>query len=213
MTLVVPVRLAAHDRITQTTSREMTASSLLVASQRAPREKEIVSLRLYLPDAREPAGATGQIRPASGGTEGFWVDLLDTIGEVGERIRALVARLAPSEKPAREPHRLSPRYPTSIAVAIQSGERRFAARVIDLSSSGAFIRCQEKLDIGTVVGMKLLLPDHDEEIGVNARIMHATKRPERHAPWLERGVGLQFIDGDDLFRSQIEAFIQRLARR
>lgn len=212
MTIVVPVRLAAHDRVTQTTSRELTASSLLVASQRRPRAKEIVALRLYLPDAHSPAGVIGQIREdlPSEVSGGFWVDLLETIGGVGERIRALVAPPA-AARPAHSPHRLTTRYPTSIPVAIESNRTRFAARALDLSSGGAFVRCRERLDVGSVVVMKLLVPGHEDVVAVNTRIVHVTESGWRHAPWSEQGFGLQFIDGDDAFRSQIDRYLERIA--
>jgi uncharacterized protein (TIGR02266 family) len=212
MMIVVPVRLAAHDRVTQKTSRELTASSLLLASQRRPRAKEIVALRLYLPDALSPAGVIGQVRgePPAGESGGFWVDLLETIGAVGERIRALVAPPPPA-RPAHSLHRLTTRYPTSIPVAIESNQTRFAARVIDLSSGGAFVRCRERLDVGSVVVMKLLVPGHEDVVAVNARIVHVTESGWRHAPWSEAGFGLQFVDGDDAFRSQVDRYLERIA--
>ncbi len=211
MMIVVPVRLAAHDRVTQTTSRELTASSLMVASQRRPRAKEIVALRLYLPDSRSPAGVIGQIRDQTPDeSAGFWVDLLETIGGVGERIRALVAPPAPA-KPVHSPHRLTTRYPTSIPVALETKRSRFAARAIDLSSGGAFVRCREPMDVGSVVVMKLLIPEHEDPVAVNARIVHVTQTGPRHAPWSEPGIGLQFIDGDDAFRTQVERFLDRIA--
>jgi len=90
MTIVVPVRYAAHDRTAQTTSREMTDSSMLVACERRPRLKELVALRLYLPDALPPAMVTAKVREETG--DGFWIDYIDAIFGVAERIQKLVAR-------------------------------------------------------------------------------------------------------------------------
>src|SRR5207244_6500217 len=91
MTIVVPVRLAARDRVTQTTSRELTPASVLVASQQPPWPEELMSLRLYLPDAGSPAGLWGKVREANNPGE-FWLDLLEVGWSVRAGIAALLAR-------------------------------------------------------------------------------------------------------------------------
>jgi Tfp pilus assembly protein PilZ len=67
------------------------------------------------------------------------------------------------------------------------------------------------MDVGSVVVMKLLLPEHEDPVAVNARIVHVTQTGPRHAPWSEPGIGLQFIDGDDAFRTRVERFLDRIA--
>src|SRR5260370_1066816 len=68
MTLVVPVRLAAFGRITQTTSREMTASSLLVASQcRPPPRRRGGGGEAPPPGMGGPGGRQAQAPPPLGG--------------------------------------------------------------------------------------------------------------------------------------------------
>ncbi|TMA26485.1 MAG: PilZ domain-containing protein [Deltaproteobacteria bacterium] len=208
MIIVVPVRLAAHDRVTQTTSRELTDSSVLVASRQRPSAKELISVLLYLPDAGSPAGVMGKVRSPPEKKDEFWLDLLDT-GGVNQRIRALVSR-HDGNSSRNTPHRAMPRYPASIPVSIESDDRRFAGRAVDLSSGGAFIRCKEKVDVGSVVGMKLLIPQHDEPISASARIIHVAESSAGHAPWSEQGFGLQFIDGDDEFRTQIERYLDKV---
>jgi hypothetical protein len=204
MPIVVPVRLAACALTTQTTSRELTGSSVLVASERRPRPSEIVALRLYLPDSRFAAGVTGKVRPSSAGDpDGFWVDLLDTFGGVGDRLRAVTA---PS---AHSPQRLAARYPTSIPLSIEGEGSLFAARATDLSVSGAFVRCEKRLQLHSVVTAKLLLPG-GAPVTARARIMHVSENPPPHAPWSETGVGLQFIDGDDEFRTRLNDFLAML---
>ncbi len=189
----------------------MTASSLLVASQCRPPPREIVALRLYLPDSGAPAGAVGKVRAPADDGAGFWVDLLDTIGGVGERIRKLVSRTLGGEAPAHSPHRAAARYPTCIPVSIESGKKRFAAKAIDLSSGGAFVRCDERLDVGAVVGVKLLLPAYEDAVAVSAKIVHLSESGPQRAPWSEPGIGLQFIDGDDAFRTRIDRYLERMS--
>ena len=91
MKIVVPVRFAAHDRMAQTTSREITETSVLVACGRRPRAKELVALRLYLPDSHPPASTVARVRDEAGTGE-FWLDIIERIFGVGERIEALVSR-------------------------------------------------------------------------------------------------------------------------
>lgn len=204
MPLVIPIRLAASALTTQTTSRELTGSSVLVASQCRPSATEIVALRLYLPDSPFSAGATGKVRASN--TEdpgGFWVDLLDTFCGLAERLRAVTA---PSP---HSPQRLAARYPTSIPLSIEGEGAIFAARATDLSVSGAFIRSEKRLHAQSVVTVKLLLPGGGP-VTTRARIMHVSENPPRHAPWSEIGVGLQFIDADDEFRARLNDYLAKL---
>jgi len=209
MTIVVPVRLAARDRVTQTTSRALTASSVLVASQQRPQPEELVSMRLYLPDAGSPAGMWGKVRPADAAGE-FWLDLVDIVSTVSARIAALLSRRGPSIGGVTSPHRSTVRYPTAIAASIESGKKRFAAKAVNLSSGGAFLRSREKVEVGSVVSMKLLMPDRAEPLSVGARIAHVCLNGPRHAPWSEPGFGLQFVDGGDDFRERIDRYLERI---
>jgi uncharacterized protein (TIGR02266 family) len=189
----------------------MTASSLLVASQCRPPPREIVALRLYLPDSGAPAGAVGKVREPASDDAGFWVDLLDTIGGVGERIRKFVSRNLRVEAPAHSPHRAAARYPTCLPVSIESAQKTFAAKATDLSAGGAFVRCNERLDVGTVVGIKLLIPAHDDAVAVSAKIIHVLEGGPPHAPWSEPGIGFQFIDGDDAFRTRVDRYLELMS--
>lgn len=212
MTIVVPVRLAARERVTQTTSRDLTPASVLVASQQRPQPDELMSLRLYLPDAGSPAGLWGKVRESKNPGE-FWLDLMEVVASVSARIAALLARTGPRIAGQQSPHRATARFPTSIAASIESGSRRFAAKATNLSSGGAYLRCREvdKLDVGSTVGMRLLMPDRAEPLVVGARIVHVCANGPRHAPWSEPGFGLQFVDGSDEFRTRIDRFIDQLA--
>ena len=195
------------DRVTQTTSRELTPASVLVASQQRPQPQELMSLRLYLPDAGAPAGLWGKVRETDSAGE-FWLDLLEVVSSVSARIAALLSRRGPPVEGHASPHRSTVRYPTSIAASIESGNRRIAAKAINLSSGGAFLRCREGFDVGSSVSMKLLIPDRAEPLAVGARIVHVCARGPRHAPWSEPGLGLQFIDGSDDFRARIDRYLE-----
>ncbi|MCA1827130.1 MAG: PilZ domain-containing protein [Myxococcales bacterium] len=201
MTIVVPVRLATQDRVIQTTSRELTASSVLVATQQRLRDEELLDAQLYLPDGGSPVSALSKVRDARGE---LWLDLLDAAASASARIRDLIAKCVTAAQ--RSPHRASTRYPASIPASIEAASKRFAAKVTDISSGGVFVRCRESLEVGSLVSMKLLVRP-DEPVAMTARIIHVSDPERRHAPWVERGFGLQFVDGDDECRRQIDAIL------
>ncbi len=207
MTIVVPVRYAAHDRTAQTTSREMTDSSMLVACERRPRLKELVALRLYLPDAHPPAMVTAKVREETG--DGFWIDYVDAIFGVAQRIQNLLSRCA-SRKSSEPPsaHRIMTRYPASIPVSIECESKLFAAKAVNLSSSGVFVGSKQLLAVGSLVAMKMLVGGTEDPVAVRAKVVHVVEAGPRHAPWSEPGLGLQFIDGDDSFRTRIDRFLK-----
>jgi uncharacterized protein (TIGR02266 family) len=209
MRIVVPVRYAAHDRMAQTTSRELTDSSMLVACERRPRPKEMVALRLYLPDSHPPAMVTAKVREEAG--EGFWIDFVDAIFGVAERIQTLVSRCA-SRKSTEPPsaHRIMARFPAAIPVSIEGDGKLFAAKALNVSSSGVFVGSTQLLDPGSLVAMKMLIGGGDDPVAVQARVVHAVQQGLGHS-WSKPGFGLQFIDGDDSFRARIDRYL-RLAQ-
>jgi uncharacterized protein (TIGR02266 family) len=191
----------------QTTSREMTDSSMLVACGRRPQLKELIALRLYLPDSHPPARVTAKVREETG--DGFWIDFVDAIFGVADRIQSVVKRCA-SRKSTEPPsaHRIMTRYPAAIPVSIDSDGKFFAGRVVNLSSSGVFVGSKQLLDPGSLVSMKMLVAGGDDPIAVQAKVVHVVQEGPRHAPWTEPGFGLQFIDGDDSFRSRIDRYLR-----
>ena len=140
MKIVFPVRFAAHHgAAVQTTSGEMTDSRmLLMCPQRRPPCAAPVALNLYLPDSFPPAAAMGRVGTAAGKpqSDGFWVDLVDAVRGVAERIEALMSLHAPRlnrsspDGSATSPHRAAPRYPTSMPVTIGAGGALIAASIV-----------------------------------------------------------------------------------
>jgi uncharacterized protein (TIGR02266 family) len=191
----------------QTTSREMTDSSMLVACERRPRLKELIAMRLYLPDAHPPAQVTAKVREET--VDGFWIDFVDAIFGVAGRIQSLVSRCA--SRKANEPpsvHRIMTRFPSDIPVSIEGAGKLFAARALNVSASGVFVGSKQLLDAGSIVAMKMLAAGGDDPIAVQAKVVHVVEQGPRHAPWSEPGFGLQFIDGDDSFRARIDRFLR-----
>jgi len=220
MKIVFPVRFAAHHgAAVQTTSSEMTDSRmLLMCPQRRPPCAAPVALNLYLPDSFPPAAAMGRVGTAAGKpqSDGFWVDLVDAVRGVAERIEALMSLHAPRlnrsspDGSATSPHRAAPRYPTSMPVTIGAGGALIAACARNISTSGMYVQTEAEVPLGTLVTMRLALPDGDAPVGVQAKVIHRVLAGQPQMPWAEPGIGLQFVEGDDAFRARLDRQIKRL---
>jgi uncharacterized protein (TIGR02266 family) len=218
MKIVFPVRFAAHRGLAvQTTCCELTDSSLLVVSPRhRPPADALLALRLYLPDSHPPAGAMGRVRERGkdDGEGGFWLDVVDTVRGVADRVRQLVSRCSARVKTFSadpSPHRTTTRFPASLPICIEGEGLIISASSLNLSASGVFVRTRELVRVGSVVGVRLALPDEENPVAVQAKVVHHLAGGPRHAPWSEPGLGLQFIDGDDAFRSRLDRHLALIA--
>jgi uncharacterized protein (TIGR02266 family) len=222
MKIVFPVRFAPHHGApVQTTSGELTDSRmLLMCAQRRPPSAVPVALHLYLPDSFPPAAAMGRVgagavKPQS---DGFWIDLVDAVRGVAERIEALMSLQAPRlnrsspDGNGTSPHRAAPRYPTSMAVTIGAGGSLIAASARNISTSGMYVQTEAEVPVGTLVRMRLTLPDGDAPVAVQAKVIHRVGAGQPQMPWVEPGIGLQFVEGDDAFRTRLDRQLKRLKR-
>ena len=84
--IVFPVRFATTNIAVQTTTRELSVEGLFVRCLEPPPVGTPISLRLYLPGARESVPAGGIIRELAGAGDepGFWADFR----ELGDAVRA-----------------------------------------------------------------------------------------------------------------------------
>jgi Tfp pilus assembly protein PilZ len=221
MKIVFPVRFAArHGAAVQTTSGEMTGSRmLLMCSGRRPPSAAPVALQLYLPDSFPPGAAMGRVDAAAGKNEGFWVDLVDAVRGVAARIEALLSLYAPRLNRCRpdgagsSPHRAAPRYPTSLPVIIGAGPKLIYASARNISASGLYVQTDAEVPVGSVVGVRLALADGGSPLGVQARVIHRVTGGQAPSPWVEPGIGLQFVEGDDAFRARLDRQLERLNAR
>src|SRR5947207_68761 len=175
MKIVFPVRFAPHhEAAVQTTSAEMTDSRmLLMCPQRRPPSAVPVALNLYLPDSFPPAAAMGRVGTAEGKpqSDGFWVDLVDAVRGVAERIEALISLQAPRlnrsspNGAGTSPHRAAPRYPTSMPVTIGAGGSLIDACARNISSRGLYVQTEAEVPVGALVKMRLSLPDGEAPVG------------------------------------------------
>ena len=219
MKIVFPVRFAARPgAAVQTTSGEMTGPRmLLMCPQRRPPSSAPVALQLYLPDSFPPAAAMGRVESAPGKSEGFWIALVDAVRGVAARLEALLSLYAPRVNRSRpdgggtSPHRAAPRYPSSLPVIIAAGTKLVSACARNVSAAGLYLQTEAEVPIGTVVGVRLALPDGDPAVAVQARVVHRVATGQRPLPWIEPGIGLQFVEGDDTFRARLDRQLRRLS--
>ena len=219
MKIVFPVRFAAHHgAAVQTTSAEMTDSGMLLMCPRRPPSAAPVALHLYLPDSFPPAAAMGRVGGAAvkPRSDGFWVDLVDAVRGVAQRIEALMSLHAPRlnrcapDGAGTSPHRAAPRYPTSMPATIGVWGGLITACARNISASGLYVQTGAEVALGSVVTMRLALPDGDAPVGVQAKVIHRVTAGQPQMPWVEPGIGLQFVEGDDAFRSRLDRQLQRL---
>jgi uncharacterized protein (TIGR02266 family) len=219
MKIVFPVRFAQHHgAAVQTTSREMTDKGMmLLCPQRRPPSAALVALQLHLPDAQPPAAAMGRVREAGGQPpEGFWLDIVDAVRGVAQRFEALMQLYAPrlnriaTGAAEGSPHRSASRYPTSMPVLIDNQGRVLASEARNISTSGLYVHTRAEVAVGSLIGLRLAVPDGEPPVHVHARIIHRVAPGEAQSPWSEPGIGLQFVEGDDAFRRRLDAHVERL---
>ena len=195
---VIPVRYVARGEVMQTTSTALTPRAVHVRSVEPPNAGLIVGLKLYFPTSGEvvlrSATVTGVTSDA---TPGFWAHFSDD--QVGDsRIADLLAQHR--EMGARGCVRVA----TDIPAVVRAREQdEVAARIFNLSRSGAFLEIDTCPPLGAVVELKLELPAVGPEAHVLAMVVH--HEPQR------RGMGVQFVGGTDVFRSRVDQHLAPLA--
>src|SRR5438105_13297246 len=124
--LVLPIRFATRTSAVQTTTRQLSRTSVFVCCLEPPEIGARLSMKLYLPGVRETVSAQAVVREVAGpGSEaGFWADFVD-LGEaeaeyvaaaIDRRERAAEAKpigainLQPAEDPRRAFPRVSARF-------------------------------------------------------------------------------------------------------
>src|SRR5256885_4270993 len=103
-----------------------------------------------------------------------------------------------------------PRYPAHLRVALASEGP--SDETTNVSAGGMFVRTDRELPVGTTLSVGLELPDDQRPTPVKVKIVHAVA-PRAHSASSERGVGMQFVAADDVFRQRIERYLQSIAAK
>lgn len=193
---VIPVRYVARGEVVQTTSTALTPRAVHVRSIEPPNPGLIVALKLYFPSAGEAILRDGAVAGVtSDPAPGFWVHFSDD-----ERGSARIAELLAQHREVGD--RGCTRVPTDLPARVRARDVDTAARVTNMSRSGAFVQVDPCPPLGAVIELKLSLPEPGPETNVLALVIHAAQ---------PRGVGVQYIGGTDVFRSRVDQHLASLA--
>jgi uncharacterized protein (TIGR02266 family) len=117
-----------------------------------------------------------------------------------------------SPEPVRLPgpeHRVLVRVPVQLKVRFDSVDAVVDQLAINLSAGGMFIRADPPPPLGAEVTLAIDLPGETEPLFCRAQVAHRVTREEARSTGQITGVGVQFLDADDRFRTQIDGYIAR----
>ena len=194
---IIPVRYVSGGVVVQTTSTSLSKDLIHVRSARPPRAGLVIGLQLYFPNVREVVRSTGLIAKTTEGPDsGFWAELADD-KRSADQIAVLLARHRDTGD------RGCLRFPTHLRATIRRGEDSAAdGYITNISRSGAFVKVDPPPPLGSIVDLEFTTPGVRGRHTVLAYVVHVAER---------RGIGIQFIGGNDQFRSRLDEHIARLA--
>src|SRR3954471_16267021 len=101
-----------------------------------------------------------------------------------------------------------PRYPAHLRVALASEGPSY--ETANISAGGMFVQTDRDLPVGTTISVGLGLPHDQRPTPVQVKIVHAVS-PRVHSSSTERGVGMQFVGGDDAFQQRLDRYLHSFA--
>jgi uncharacterized protein (TIGR02266 family) len=220
--IVFPIRFAAGDTAVQTTTRELSESGVLVRCIEPPAAGTTVSMKLYLPGAREALHVDGVVREhANAGEEpGFWADFVGAGDAHRTRIGELIARRtraahavpigAVAVHPNEDPRRAFPRYNANFAVRFATVQDFVLEYAANISAGGVFVHTENPPPLKTIVQVEMELPGSDTAVPARGIVVHRVTTEDAKKLGTLPGVGVQFMDADDEFRKRIDAAIAHI---
>lgn len=112
----------------------------------------------------------------------------------------------PSNDTQAEPNedrRKSPRIPVEIWVEESTKRELYFQRGANLSAGGIYLERTIPHVSGTLINLRFALPDNSAPIRVRGEIVNVGDEPE------ELGMGVKFLNLNDVDRQRIHAFIER----
>ncbi len=217
--VVIPVRLSIGPRVLQSTSRALDADGIFVRCIAPPLTGARVELRLYLPggppeDLRGVVVAEKLLRDV-----GCRVQFVAPTESQRSRLMQLFSPVMLPYARAPTPHR-SPgaqfelralaRVPVELRVQFESVDVLSEQLAVDLSAGGMFVRCELQPELDEEVRLLFELPgDEAPPLACKALIVRRVTEHEALASGMLPGVGVQFIEADDLFRARLDSWLAR----
>ncbi|HZX97619.1 MAG TPA: TIGR02266 family protein [Myxococcales bacterium] len=222
--VVFPIRFAAGNVATQTTTRELSREGVFIRCLEPPPARTAVRLKLYLPGTRECVQALAVVHEHAvpGMEPGFWAHFV----EVGERERSLIEETiarreratdakpigAVSLQPEDDPRRAFPRYQTRFAVRFSTVQDFVLEYAANISAGGVFVHTEQPPPLKTVVSIEMQLPGSDMPVPAKGIVVHVISKEEAARRGALPGMGVQFAEANDEFRSRIDAAITHILK-
>jgi uncharacterized protein (TIGR02266 family) len=177
-------------------------------------------MKLYLPGRRDGLEVQGTVREVVTGAEaGFWADF-DKLGPAQEaEIADVLARrerasaATPIGSVAVLPlgdGRAFPRIPTQFAVRFATVQDFVLEYAANISAGGVFVHSNDPPPLNTVVKVEMELPGGGPPVPARGLVVHRVTPEEAQAKSTLPGMGVQFMDADDEFRSRIDQAIDSI---
>jgi uncharacterized protein (TIGR02266 family) len=219
--IVLPIRFACGDDAVQTTTRELSEDGVLVRCMEPPATGTTVSLRLYLPGARDALQVDGVVREhTNSGEPGFWAEFVDAgdshrakIGEVIARRKRAADAIpigAVALSPHEDPRRAFPRYNANFAVRFATVQDFVLEYAANISAGGIFVHTENPPPLKSIVQIEMELPGTGKAVPARGIVVHRVTPQDAKARGTTAGVGVQFMDADDEFRRRIDAAIAHI---
>jgi len=210
--IVFPIRFATGNIAVQTTTSALSEQGVLVRCLEPPSAGTAVSIKLYLPGAREAMHLDGRVREhANPGDEpGFWADFVGVADAQRAQIGEVIARRRRSAdaKPIGAVA-LNP-YNVQFAVRFATVQDFVLEYAANISAGGVFVHTENPPPLKTVVQVEMELPGGGSAVPARALVVHRVTKQEAHQRGTVPGIGVQFMDADDEFRRRIDAAITHI---
>ncbi|TMA26769.1 MAG: TIGR02266 family protein [Deltaproteobacteria bacterium] len=220
--LVLPIRFATRTSAVQTTTRQLSRTSVFVCCLEPPEIGARLSMKLYLPGVREAVSAQAVVREVAGpGSEaGFWADFVD-LGEaeaeyvaaaIDRRERAAEAKPigAINLQPAEDPRRAFPRVSARFAVRFATVQDFVLEYAANISAGGLFVETEDPPPLQSVVKVEMQLPGTSAPVQARGRVVHRVTKEQARKSGTSPGMGVQFVEATDEFREKIDAAIEHI---
>jgi uncharacterized protein (TIGR02266 family) len=221
--LVFPIRFATRNAAVQTTTRELSPKGVSVRCLEPPLKGTLIAMKLYLPGRRDGLSAQGLVREiTTDGDGGFWADFHQLGMPEQAEISELLARRerAAASKPigaidlhpisADDARRAFPRIPARFAVRFATVQDFVLEYAANISAGGVFVHSLDPPQLKSIVRVEMQLPGDGPPVPARGVVVHRVSREEAEERGTIPGMGVQFMDGDDDFRSRIDDAIAKI---
>jgi len=118
----------------------------------------------------------------------------------------------PSPCSLDDPRRAFPRYQTRFAVRFSTVQDFVLEYAANISAGGVFVHTEQPPPLKTVVSIEMQLPGSDMPVPAKGIVVHVISKEEAARRGALPGMGVQFAEANDEFRSRIDAAITHILK-